>query len=606
MKRNTTLGWVLASFVALGLAGCAGAGSDGEVAAPAHDPHVGGGRFTERAGEIELFATYPHQIAGVESEEPWQIHLTSVANWKPVEDASVTLTMTGPGRARAETAVQSEVPGVYMATPTLPQAGAWQATFALSVADDEYEIQAGPLEVFESESSVDSHAGHDHGDHEGHDHEDHEGHDHEDHEGHDHEDHEGHDHEDHEGHDHGDHEGHDHEDHEGHDHEDHEGHDHEDHEGHDHGDHEGHDHEDHEGHDHEDHEGHDHEEADSGLITLSVEEQWTFPFAVAVAEEREIRDSFSAVGELVAPPGGLVHVSAPVAGLVQVDGPSLGPGDFVRTGQLLALIAPIRLDNSYELTRAEVVAAEREVERAERLLEAGAIPARRLQDARLDLEVAVAAFEAIRGGTPGRAGEEADSELYRLLSPIDGMVAARDVALGQQVEVGEHAFTIVNTGTLWFVARIPARYAADTGRIRGAWFTVEGGTSPYTVSRVLSVGSMIEPTSRTLPVRFAVPNRDRALKVGMLAEGQILVGDPVRGAAVPVAAIQDEDGLPVIYVKVSGDTFERRVVEVGPSDGSWTLVASGIEAAEHVVTEGAYQVNLAALGTIEPSHGHAH
>ena len=579
MKRNVTHRWMIASLVALGLGGCDGTGGEGEVSAPAHDPHFGGGKFTERAGNIELFAVYPHQIAGAESEEPWRIHLTWVEGWKPVEDASVSLTMTGPGRARSRTTFRSEAPGVYFATPTLPKAGTWQATFALSVADEDYEVQAGPLEVFESESGVDPHAGHDH--------------------------------EDHEGQDHGDHEGHDHGDHEGHDHGDHEGHDHGDQEGHDHGDHEGHDHRDHVGNDHH---GHDHEEPDSGLITLSVQEQWTFPFAVSVAEEREIRASFSAAGELVAPPGGLVHVSAPVAGLVQVDGPSLGPGDFVRAGQLLALIAPIRLDNSYERTRADVVAAEREVERAERLLDAGAIPERRLQDARLDLDVAVAAFEAIRGGTPGEAGEEADSELYRLLSPIDGMVAARDVALGQhhdvalgqRVDVGEHAFTIVNTGTLWFVARIPARYAADTSQIRGAWFTVEGGTSPYTVSQVLSVGSMIEPTSRTLPVRFAVPNADRALKVGMLAEGQILIGDPVRGAAVPLPAIQDENGLPVVYVKVSGDTFERRVVEVGASDGSWTLVASGIEPGEHVVTKGAYQVNLAALGTIEPSHGHAH
>ncbi len=555
MKRNVTHGWMVASLVALGLAGCGGAGGESETPVPGHDPHVGGGKFTVRAGNIELFAEYPHQLAGTESEEPWKIRLTWIEGWKPVEDATVKLTMSGPGRTRSETTVRPEVPGVYVATPTLPKAGTWQAAFAVSVADDEYEIRAGPLQVFESESGVDPHAGHGHEDHEGHGHEDHEGHGHEDHEGHGHEDHEGHGHQVHAG---------------------------------------------------NDHHGHDHEEPDSGLITLSVEEQWTFPFAVSVAEEREIRASFSAAGELVAPPGGLVHVIAPVAGLVQVDGPSLGPGDFVRTGQLLALIAPIRLDNSYERTRADVVAAKREVERAERLLDVGAIPARRLQDARLDLDVAVAAFEAIRGGTMGEAAEEADSEQYRLLSPIDGMVAARDVALGQQVDVGEHAFTIVNIGTLWFVARIPARYAADTSQIQGAWFTVEGGTSPYTVSRVLSVGSMIEPTSRTLPVRFAVPNADRALKVGMLAEGQILIGEPVRGTAVPVPAIQDENGLPVVYVKVSGDTFERRVVEVGASDGSWTLVAPGIEPGEHVVTEGAYQVNLAALGTIEPSHGHAH
>ena len=551
MKPRAVHGWLVLSLVALGPTGCGIVGEQGnEAPLPAHDPHIGGGKYTERAREIELFAVYPHQVAGAASEEPWRIHLTRVEDWKPVEGADVTLTMTGPGGARRETTAEPEIPGVYAASPTLPTAGTWRAAFELSVVGTDYAIQAGPFEVFESEEGVDPHAGHDHGDHDGHDHGDHDGHDH--------------------------------------------------------GDHDGHDHEDHDGHDHEDHDGHDHEEPDSGLITLSVEEQWSFPFAVSLAEEREIRASFSAAGELVAPPGGLVHVSAPVAGLVQVDGPSLGPGDFVRTGQLLALIAPIRLDNSYERTSADVVAAEREVERAERLLEAGAIPARRLEDARLDFDVAVAAFEAIRGGTPGKAGEEAGAELYRLLSPIDGMVAARDVALGQQVDVGEHAFTIVNTGTLWFVARIPARYAAETSRIRGAWFTVEGGTSPYTVSRVLSVGSMIEPTSRTLPVRFAVPNSDRTLKVGMLAEGQILTGDPVRGPAVPVPAIQDENGLPVIYVKVAGDTFERRVVEVGPSDGSWTLVASGIEPGEHVVTEGAYQVNLAALGTIEPSHGHAH
>lgn len=57
---------------------------------------------------------------------------------------------------------------------------------------------------------------------------------------------------------------------------------------------------------------------------------------------------------------------------------------------------------------------------------------------------------------------------------------------------------------------------------------------------------------------------------------------------------------------LTGDTFERRVVETGPSDGSWTIVSSGIDSGERVVTTGAYQVNLAALGVVAPSHDHAH
>ena len=516
MKQEVVNTWIFTSLAVLGLAGCGGTGDESEAALEAHDPHAGGGQFTELSDGIELFVEYPHQIEGMESEEPWEVHFTWVEGWRPVEGADVTLSMVGPDGEREQMAAEPEIPGVYIVAPTLPEAGEWEVDFLLSVDGRDFAIHAGHLEVFHGEDEVDSHAGHDH------------------------------------------------------------------------------------------EEDDEHEEAVTGSITLAKEEQWSFPFAVAVAEVREIPASFRASGELVAPPGGLVHVSAPVAGLVQVNGPSLGPGDFVRTGQILALIAPISLDDSYARTRADVVAAEREAERAERLFAAGAIPARRLEDARRDLNVAVTAFEAI-GGAPGSVDDDtSDSDLYRLRSPIDGVVALRDVALGQQVNVGEHAFTIVNSETLWFVARVPARYAAETSRIRGAWFTVEGSASSHTASRVLSVGSMIDPGSRTLPVRFAVPNSGGALKVGMLAEGQILIGEPERGPAVPVDAIQNENGLPVVYVKVTGDTFDRRVVDTGASDGSWTLVSSGLEVGDQVVITGAYQVNLASLGTIVPSDGHAH
>ena len=516
MKRKVVNAWIFGSLTTLGFAGCGGAGEQSEAALEAHDPYTGGGQFTQLSGGIELFVEYPHHIEGVVSEEPWEIHFTWVEDWQPVEGANVTLAMVGPGGEREEMAAEPEIPGVYIAAPTLPEAGAWNAEFAVSVDGQDFTIHAGHFVVFHGEDEVDPHAGHDHGE------------------------------------------------------------------------------------DEED------EEPVTGSITLSKEEQWSFPFAVAVAEEREIPASFPVAGELVATPAGLLHVSAPVAGLVQVDGPSLGPGDFVRTGQILALIAPISLDNSYARTRADIVEAELEADRAERLFAAGAVPARRVEEARRNLDVALASFAAI-GGTPDNAGEDgSDPDLYRLRSPIDGVVALRSVALGQQVSVGEHAFTVVNSATLWFVARVSARYAAETSRIRGAWFTVEGGGSPYTASRVLSVGSMIDPGSRTLPVRFEVLNSNRALKVGMLAEGEILIGDPVRGPAIPAAAIQDESGLPVVYVKVTGDTFDRRVVEVGASDGAWTLVSSGIDLGEQVVTIGAYQVNLASLGTIAPSDGHAH
>ena len=352
---------------------------------------------------------------------------------------------------------------------------------------------------------------------------------------------------------------------------------------------------------------HDVEEPPPGLIALLKEQQWSMPFAVALAEPREIPRAIPVAGEIVAPGSGLAHVSTLMAGVVVAGGPSPVPGDRVEAGETLALIAPTSLDNSYARLRADVVAAEREAGRAERLFAVGAIAERRLEHARHELEVAVAAFEAIGGVLPADDGEGAGSGLYSLRSPIGGLVSERHVASGQHVEAGTHAFTVVNPETLWFVGRMPARHTAEAGDIRSAWFTVEGTPRVHTAELVVSIGTVIDPESRTLPVRLEVPNADHSLRVGMFADGHLQIGDPIRGVAVPSVAVQEEDGLAVVYVKVGGEAFLRRVVRLGPSDGSWTIVTAGIGSGEQVVTTGAYQVRLASLGDAEiADHGHRH
>ncbi|MFV1988895.1 MAG: efflux RND transporter periplasmic adaptor subunit, partial [Gemmatimonadota bacterium] len=188
---------------------------------------------------------------------------------------------------------------------------------------------------------------------------------------------------------------------------------------------------------------------------------------------------------------------------------------------------------------------------------------------------------------------------------VCGVLAERHLAPGQRVEVGALAFTVVNPRTLWFRAQVPAGQAEEVSGVVGAWFTVEGGSHAHTVERVVSVGSVIDPETRTLPVYLAISNLDGSLKVGMLAEGRLLIGAPVSGVAIPTSAIQDEDGLSVAYVKLGGEAFQRRVLTLGPSDGLWTIVRSGVGPGEHVVTVGAYQVRLASLGDAEISE-HSH
>ena len=75
---------------------------------------------------------------------------------------------------------------------------------------------------------------------------------------------------------------------------------------------------------------------------------------------------------------------------------------------------------------------------------------------------------------------------------------------------------------------------------------------------------------------------------------------------IPTSAIIEEDGNPIAFVQVSGERFERRPLTIGGSERGLTLVLSGINERERVVTGAAYQVRLASLSTAVPVHGHEH
>ncbi len=316
------------------------------------------------------------------------------------------------------------------------------------------------------------------------------------------------------------------------------------------------------------------EEEEAGGIPFLKEQQWEVDFAVALAEVHEVQRTARVSGELIVPPNRVARIAAPLSGLALGGGTASWPtiGARVRAGQTLATLAPTDTDGSFAALRGRVERLEREVARAERLYAAEAIPERRLVEARHDLEIARAAFDAIGGDQEG-------AYTYRVRSPIAGVLTERQLSPGQR----------------------------GASEVTGATFTVEGGTAVHQATRLVSVGDVIDPTSRTLPATLAVEDPDRALKVGMLAQARVWLGDPTSGTAVPADAVQDEDGLAVVYVEIGGETFERRVVRLGPTDGVWTIVTSGVLPGDRVVTRGAYQVRLASLGDTEDlGAGHQH
>lgn len=342
-----------------------------------------------------------------------------------------------------------------------------------------------------------------------------------------------------------------------------------------------------------------------GGIAFLKEQQWKIPdFRTAFAAEGSVTESFDATGTVVPAAGRLAHVAAPIAGLVTAAGVTDAPipGQRVARGQLLVTLLPSLGEggSAWAQARGRLREAEAEWSRAERLYAVEAIPERRLREAENQLQVAREALGGLAGG-----GITPDGGLP-VLAPIAGVVTRRSVAPGSRVDAGAELFTIVDPSVVWLQANVPAASAASIGPASGASFQVEGSSRFHEAPRTVSVGSMLDSLSRTVPVVYQAANADGSLKIGANARVAIRTGRRSSGLVIPATAVLDEDGRAVVYVQVEGESFEKREVRLGGQERGLVLVLGGLNPGERVVTGAAYQVRLASLSTSAPTHGHEH
>ncbi|HSK20938.1 MAG TPA: efflux RND transporter periplasmic adaptor subunit [Longimicrobiales bacterium] len=344
------------------------------------------------------------------------------------------------------------------------------------------------------------------------------------------------------------------------------------------------------------------EEDGGGGIAFLKEQQWQIAWEVVPAREDTVQNTIAAPGEIVAPDGALVEISAPMDGIAAATANRGAPsvGQSVRRGQVLVVLSPTAQDGGFAQARSRLERLEREVERDERLYAAGAIPQRRLEEARHDLEVARAEVTAM-----GAGGVGGDYRL-RLTSPINGVVARRSFVPGGRVEAGTPLFTIVDPRTAWLRVQVPASAATGIPSNARATFTTEGSQQVHTTSRLVSVGSVLDPRTRTVPVVFEIAEAGALYTFGQLAQVAVPSGGEVTGVVIPNRAIIDDNGTPVAYVQTGGEEFERRVLSLGASDGVRTHIVAGVRAGEMVVTTGAFQVRLASMSGDDFAGGHAH
>lgn len=156
---------------------------------------------------------------------------------------------------------------------------------------------------------------------------------------------------------------------------------------------------------------------------------------------------------------------------------------------------------------------------------------------------------------------------------------------------------------------------SDLGRLRnGLPATIvppQGGSMAEgeSVGGRIALGISGDPDERTIEI-LLVPERPPAwARPGVTAQLEIVTGGGAAGElAIPLAATI-RDGLQTVFFRRDPrdpDQVLRVTADLGPDDGRWVVVRSGVKEGDEVVVDGVYQLMLATSGTaVKGGHFHA-
>jgi membrane fusion protein, heavy metal efflux system len=181
-------------------------------------------------------------------------------------------------------------------------------------------------------------------------------------------------------------------------------------------------------------------------------------------------------------------------------------------------------------------------------------------------------------------------------SPISGTVVQKLISPGQVIQAGTTTcFLISNFGTVWVQGHL---YERDLTSVRvGDEVEMTNSALPGAFhGKVSYIGAMIDPATRTTPLRIVTRNPDGLLKKDLFLDLAIHTRTKRGILVVPESAIlYDSDNQPFVYVESGGEgRFAQRLIAPGQSQNKQVEIMRGLNKGEKVVADGSIFLQLAA------------
>ena len=347
-----------------------------------------------------------------------------------------------------------------------------------------------------------------------------------------------------------------------------------------------------------------HQEENPNAISFLKEQAWKMDFSNVPVIKDTIYHVINVGGEILSSQGDEITITATANGIVVYNSTSLTIGAKVSNGQSLFTVSGGDVSNNniqtqFTISKSNYDLAKSNYERKKELYELKAI-------AKSEFEIAQSEFKQTQSEYNSLATNFSKSG-KSIKTNSGGYIKKLFRQEGEYVEAGQPLAIVTQNKRLTIRANVPQSNYKYLDQSLTANFSLNG--KAYSIvdfnGNLLSFGKSVSHDNPKIPVYFELDNTGELL-AGSFIDVWLKTTPTSQALLIPTSTLLEDNGTYSVIVQTGGESFEKRTVVIGASDGVNVHVISGVELNERVVIKGAYQVKMSSMSGQVPAHGHAH
>lgn len=272
----------------------------------------------------------------------------------------------------------------------------------------------------------------------------------------------------------------------------------------------------------------------------------------------------------------------------QVTNVCVEDGQTVSKGQPLFVMDTVELRNALRVAQNSVNQARAkyandcdEFGRYQILFDRGAYSRQQLETARTKMLASQADYDSAQANLSSAEKQVAEATV---VSPVDGVIANKNLTNGQNVSAGNQLMTVEQLEAVHVVINVEQRDMAYLKMGDSVTVTVDAYPDKTFTGIVDVISPVAGKENRMFRVKVKVDNPEMLLKPGMFVQVQLNLGAPKMVLSVPQKAVLGQKGVQYVFTVEDGKAKKIRV-EAGDIVGDRLEIVDGVSEGMTILTD---------------------